>query len=492
MCRKNSILFVALAAIAMPAFAVTPLFGPKKFVRTSGKPNVYNETLTVTDTTQPCTLKVYNGQNGQNKISSASIVVNGVEVVKENEFNQQVDSIVKPIQCRGSNRMTITLKAAPQGFITVGVYGKSSGMQLVWEKEYPTNTTLGPFSYINGGINPDTMFFVKDNAGISIFNASGNIVSTIPMTNDEFIGGISPNGRYIDIKKPNPVYYDSMGIDDLEPFVCYSRIVDLYGNLISSYDKSTRRSHVSNDGKHSLDYYSRVMGPSRLVFRNNGSIAEFTSMNSMTTQGAYSSNGDLYVICWSTLAEGYDNTYQKLWSTVFNASDSFKYRPNPAVGGKHVYISPDGQRIQANLVGCGLLFNVNGSLIKINDKRFDFISFTPDSRYFCAISSNELYFIDAGNGNILWQHSSETGYYPIIEATENNIIALRDESEKDPNSMCWLEIFTYDGALLYNYLLPGIKRNKFGTSEINIIKATDSGENAIVVWRNQIMSFQVR
>jgi hypothetical protein len=307
------------------------------------------------------------------------------------------------------------------------------------------------------------------------------------MTNDEFIGGISPNGMYIDIKRPNPVYYDSMGMDDPLPYICNTKIVNLYGNVISTYDKASRKSYISNDGRHSLDRNDRMFGTSRLVFRNNGAITEIESLANITT-GGYSPSGDMYAICDGQTMRAYDNTYQSLWSTTFNTIISFSYR---IVNGKSVYFSPDGQRIQANLLACGLLFDRNGNLLNRIDKRFRYISFLPDSRYLSAITTNSLHFIDATDGNLLWEHTAIKGWYPTVASTNNNVITVRDESMTENNSLCWLEVFSNSGVLLFSYLLEDVNLTKYGSSELFILQATDDGKNAIIVWRNKIMVFRI-
>ncbi len=68
------------------------LFGPNTFTRTTGKPNVFNGTFPAIP--GQGTLYVFNGSaKGKDRVSSGSILVNGVEVISTDIFNQNVGSI---------------------------------------------------------------------------------------------------------------------------------------------------------------------------------------------------------------------------------------------------------------------------------------------------------------------------------------------------------------------------------------------------------------
>ena len=60
----------------------TTFFGPRRYTRTNGAPDVFDETIAVPAwVASPYVLRIQNGEaGGQNRVSSATIVVNGVEV----------------------------------------------------------------------------------------------------------------------------------------------------------------------------------------------------------------------------------------------------------------------------------------------------------------------------------------------------------------------------------------------------------------------------
>ena len=93
---------VALFALIACGFLLTDLtgntwgselsvFGPKIYIRETQKPQVVTDTFNVADPSGTFTLIVMNGRNGQNRVSSAIIRINGKQILGPSDFNQQVD-----------------------------------------------------------------------------------------------------------------------------------------------------------------------------------------------------------------------------------------------------------------------------------------------------------------------------------------------------------------------------------------------------------------
>lgn len=110
-------------ALTAPAFAQTVLFGPKQYTRTAGPPNQFTDTFTLpSGTTAPYTLHVVNGNaNGTNRISSATVKLNGVEILDPNDFGQNVAVLDRTVTLQTTNTLTIRLTSAPGSFIIVSV-----------------------------------------------------------------------------------------------------------------------------------------------------------------------------------------------------------------------------------------------------------------------------------------------------------------------------------------------------------------------------------
>ena len=70
-------------------------------------------------------------QNGDatvgHRLSAGSIELNGVEVVFERDFNQQVGHIERTVVPQASNNLTIKLKSGPGDFITVSIVKEGGG-----------------------------------------------------------------------------------------------------------------------------------------------------------------------------------------------------------------------------------------------------------------------------------------------------------------------------------------------------------------------------
>src|ERR1700741_356707 len=87
------VLFVSLCSI-VPCAQASPAFGPKQYIRTAGKPNVYTDNFPAT--AGIAKLIVLNGQaNGQNPVSSALISINGVQIFAPQDFGQNVYRLEK-------------------------------------------------------------------------------------------------------------------------------------------------------------------------------------------------------------------------------------------------------------------------------------------------------------------------------------------------------------------------------------------------------------
>jgi hypothetical protein len=101
------------------------LLGPKTLTRTEGKPDRFALPFSLPSGVEvPFTLKVTNGTPaGQNRISSASVVLNGVEVIKEGAFNPQVAVVERTVSLSATNHLVVELRSAPGSFVSVEVIG---------------------------------------------------------------------------------------------------------------------------------------------------------------------------------------------------------------------------------------------------------------------------------------------------------------------------------------------------------------------------------
>jgi hypothetical protein len=119
-----AVAFLALFA-ALSVFAHVDVFGPKTFTATSAAPQELTETFSLSGPCFPSasatyTLVVTNGDaSGRNRISSGSIAFNGVEVVRQNDFNQQAPAIERTLTVAATNTLRVRLNAPKDGTLSI-------------------------------------------------------------------------------------------------------------------------------------------------------------------------------------------------------------------------------------------------------------------------------------------------------------------------------------------------------------------------------------
>lgn len=120
------LLLLVSVALAIPAAAYadfTAVFS-RTYVRSTGSPESVTDVFTACDPTGSFRLTVVNGPADQPRVTSASIALNGLEVVTQSEFNDQVAQIQKPLAGVGAtNSLTVRLTAKPTGAILLTVDG---------------------------------------------------------------------------------------------------------------------------------------------------------------------------------------------------------------------------------------------------------------------------------------------------------------------------------------------------------------------------------
>lgn len=110
---------------AAHSFEQTSIFGPM-YGRGTGKPQKVINTFSAHNTNQQFTLSVKNGE-GKNRVSSAVIELNGIQVVGPNDFNKQVDLITKSVNLKQQNEIAVEVRSGPGTFITVTIVGAGGG-----------------------------------------------------------------------------------------------------------------------------------------------------------------------------------------------------------------------------------------------------------------------------------------------------------------------------------------------------------------------------
>jgi hypothetical protein len=127
---------------ALPPESVDNIFGPMQYTRSAGKPQTFIDTFERCGTAA-CQVIVTNGNaDGSNRISSASILLNGVQIAGPSDFNQQVSEFVIPVDLAAENELTTTLASKPGAFLIVEV--ECEAPQVILSAGAPGVSLLNP------------------------------------------------------------------------------------------------------------------------------------------------------------------------------------------------------------------------------------------------------------------------------------------------------------------------------------------------------------
>jgi YD repeat-containing protein len=100
------------------------LFGPEVFLRDEGSPQTITRNFSIESSATSYLLKVQNGSlEGDDQISSAVITLNGTMILKQNDFNQNVYYLEKPVDLQMDNILEVKLNSIPSSYITITIVG---------------------------------------------------------------------------------------------------------------------------------------------------------------------------------------------------------------------------------------------------------------------------------------------------------------------------------------------------------------------------------
>ena len=117
----SAVLFCMLLAQAQGA--TFKAFGPALYVRGKDAPSVQSSRFSVQNPNMQYTLAVVNGAGSYAPVASATISINGVVVVGEQDFSQHPHVISKPVLLHASNLLSVELRSDPGGAISLQIMG---------------------------------------------------------------------------------------------------------------------------------------------------------------------------------------------------------------------------------------------------------------------------------------------------------------------------------------------------------------------------------
>ena len=99
------------------------VFGPRRFDRTTGSPNQYLEQFSLpSGIISPFKLRIQNGSaDGTNRVSSATVKLNGAEILIQNDLNQNVATIERTVDLNATNSLEVRLTSNPGSYLVINI-----------------------------------------------------------------------------------------------------------------------------------------------------------------------------------------------------------------------------------------------------------------------------------------------------------------------------------------------------------------------------------
>ncbi|MEX2177748.1 MAG: hypothetical protein WD801_03500 [Gemmatimonadaceae bacterium] len=110
-----------------PAFSttLTEFFGPARFTRQRGQPFTEAVTISTAGYAAPFELRVQNGNaNGTNRVSAATVLLDGIPVLTPSDFNQQAAGWTFAVSPGATATLAVTLAGAPGSFLEIALAGQ--------------------------------------------------------------------------------------------------------------------------------------------------------------------------------------------------------------------------------------------------------------------------------------------------------------------------------------------------------------------------------
>ena len=159
----------------------------KTYIRGTGSPVTIADTFNVTNPNTTWTLKAVNGSledDTVETVSSSTLLLNNVEVLQSNQFNQNTNLITVPVTLNSTNTISTTLKGKPGGQLAVEIVGIDDIVPLI------SNLTPSSGTLLNNSQPQISAQYSDDISGIDINSLvillDGDVVSESNITPTSF------------------------------------------------------------------------------------------------------------------------------------------------------------------------------------------------------------------------------------------------------------------------------------------------------------------
>ena len=222
----KKILFLALFPFLLSGF-VQPLFaqenvvfGPALYERSTGKPITEKIAFTSPTSGADFMMKIHNGDDqGNHRVSSGAVTLNGIQIAGSSDFNQSVEWIERTVSINTTNEISVNLASPPGSFITITIVGAGSGPSVSISASSETIQTGESSTLSWSSSNAETATIDQ---GIGDIPVNGSITVSPSQTTTYTITATGPGGTATDsvtvtVIYPAPTVSISASPDTIQP-----------------------------------------------------------------------------------------------------------------------------------------------------------------------------------------------------------------------------------------------------------------------------------
>jgi len=123
----KNVLIITLAVVgllgAQVSWAELLVFGPDIYTNTPGKSQKIVKTFSVQNPQKKFTISIQSVEGAPRKVGTAAIELNGIRVIRTEDFKPTSSFITKPIKLKKENKIAVEVKSEPGTWVAVSILG---------------------------------------------------------------------------------------------------------------------------------------------------------------------------------------------------------------------------------------------------------------------------------------------------------------------------------------------------------------------------------
>jgi hypothetical protein len=192
--------------LLLPALgsAAEVVFGPRDYVRTGGAANVFTEAFAVCAPARAFRLRAENGPGGGVQVKTASVRVNGAEVVTAADLDSQ-RAVERPVTLQLENTLTVTLGGSKRGTVRVTVQtDQGCGYDLAVQAPAPGSAVPAGLLLVRGTVTGTGEIGVTVNGELAARDGTAftALLPVAPDTRELVVTAASPAGPVLQRRQP--------------------------------------------------------------------------------------------------------------------------------------------------------------------------------------------------------------------------------------------------------------------------------------------------